>query len=66
MENLCDRAIRCLCSCLIKKDAVHFTEVSDEHKQFMNVNEHLEDEPKNMLASGRELSNKISDYLQEG
>ncbi len=66
MESLCDRAIRCLCWCLIKKESVHFAEVSDEHSKFMAANEHVEDEHAHKTESKRqELSQKVANYFQE-
>lgn len=42
MESLCDRALRFLCFCLIKKEAVTYTEANDEQNKFISLNDHVE------------------------
>jgi len=44
MDGFCDKAIRCLCSCLIKKEIVQYAEVSDEHSKFMSPHDPLDEE----------------------
>jgi hypothetical protein len=43
MQSICDSVIRCLCSCLINKTPIAYSEVNEEH-QFMKISEQIEDE----------------------
>lgn len=61
--------IRCLCSCLIRKNTVTYSEVNDEKHKFMSVSDHLEDdhrhEPVPPPDLPSQLSNSINNYFQE-
>jgi hypothetical protein len=47
MQGICENIVRCLCSCLIKKQTITYTEVSDERHKFMSLNDSIEDEGRN-------------------
>lgn len=67
MDSVCDRVIRCLCFCLIKKDQVSYDEVNEEKSKFMSVSEHNDDDANQgppPLAEDS-LSEKIDTYLTE-
>ena len=65
MDSCCDRLIRCLCSCLIKKEIVQYAEVNDENTKFVpSLDQAEEDRHQKVHLEGKELfQQQLSDYL---
>ena len=64
MNGMCERVVRCLCFCFIKKQTVPFVEAAEEHSKFLPSQEFQEADHNN-IPKREALKDKISDYLAE-